>query len=90
MTFNKKGSLAFNFIYGLGFLFGLGILYIVFNQVIQVDYQPTIEGMIDDESPNKAMIEQMNSEWISYWEIIPILLVLTVMLYFFVSGIMQQ
>ena len=89
MKNNKKGSLAFTFIYAIGFLMALGLLYVLFNQVIQVEFQPVIENTIADDSPVKDKVLQMNSEWLSYWEFIPVLLVFAVMLYLFNAGVMQ-
>ena len=84
---NNKGSVAFVFIYGLAFLMALGILYVMFNQVTQVYLKPTVEDQIPDTSIHKQDIINMNNTWLSYWEAIPIALVITVMLYWFVNGV---
>ena len=87
MEYNKKGGVAFIFIYGLAFLMGLGIIYIVFNQVVIVDFNPVIENQIPDDSVNKQHIIDLNNTWLSYWAAVPFLLVITVLLYWFVNGI---
>jgi len=86
---NKKGSLAFDWIYGLAFLISLGLLYIVFNQVIDVHLVPAIENTIPDTFVGKSEIVQKNSEWLSYWAFIPFLLVFIILAYWFVAGVRQ-
>jgi len=82
----KKGALAFDFIYGLTFLFGLALLYIIFNQVATIDFQPTIEGTIPDSAPEKADIIINNNEWMAYWDKVPFLLLFSVLLFWFVRA----
>ena len=84
---NKKGSLAFSWIYGISFLVALSLLYIIFNQVVTVDFKPVIEAQIADDSPERDHILAMNEEFLSYWQVIPIFLFFTVLLYMFNSGI---
>lgn len=86
MIYNKKGGTAFIFIYGLAFLMAIGILYIMFNQVTQVHLKPVVENQIPDDSIHKQDIIDKNEVWLSYWEAVPILFVLSIMLYWFVNG----
>jgi hypothetical protein len=89
MKNNKKGSLAFVFLYSISFLIGLGLLYIIFNQTIVVHLNPVLDSQIADDSPEREHILALNVEFLSYWRIVPIFLLFTVLLYMFVNGISQ-
>lgn len=84
---NKKGSLAFDWLYGLSFLFCIGLLYIMFNQALSEHFIPTIEGMIPDTYVDKQILVDKNNEWMSYWNFVPILVVFVILTYWFVSAI---
>lgn len=87
MKFNKNGSLAFSWIYGLTFLFCIGLLYIMFNQALTVHFVPVIESTIPDDYQDAQIIIDKNTEWMSYWTFIPFMVVFFILTWWFVAAI---
>ena len=90
MVRDKKGAVAFDWIFGLTFLFALGLLYIIFNHAVTDNFKPVIEDMIPDDAPAKNDVLLDNTEWMSYWNVIPILFLFIVGTFWMVSSLRRE
>lgn len=87
---NKKGALAFELIFGLIILFALGILYIIYNQVVTVHIQPSVENIIPDSYGGKAAIVTQNNDYLSFWNIVPFIIVILIVMFLIMSAIRKN
>lgn len=72
---NRRGS-SYWFIYSLAFLFVLTILFIIFNQILNVNLYPISQDMTggDMTEPTK---------WLSFWNFTPYILVIIIIMFIF-------
>jgi len=93
---NKKGySTGFAWIFGLVTLFGLGILYVVFNQVFLGYLVPTIKMQVNSSYPpiDAATQLEINSgidKYMSFFHILPFVLFFVVIIYMIVVAIRKE
>lgn len=87
---NKKGAMAFDWVYALVFLFGLGVIYIVFNQVLTNDVLPFANGLVPDDFAGKGDIVNDNNTWMTYWNAMPFVLLIIVLLFLFVKSLIKK
>lgn len=87
---DKKGAMAFKWIYALIFLFALGVFFVVFNQVLVNDILPISNSLVPDSFEGKASIVEDNNSWMTYWNVVPFILFGVVLLYMFVQSIIKQ
>ncbi len=83
---NKKGALAFEFIYGLIFLFAMGVLFIVFNQVLMNHGVPASENLVPVTFAGKSDIVIQDNDYLSFWNIVPYLALILVLLYWIIKS----
>ena len=91
---NKKGySTGFAWIFGLVSLFGLGILYIVFNQVFRGYLVPTVKGMVNVtaiDNATKTVINTGTDKYMTFFDILPFVILFTVIIYMVVVAIRKE
>lgn len=76
----KKGG-AFNLIYGLFFLFALGLLFIVFNQINQNYLRPVLDNPALNFSQNSTAYAD---RYLSAWNMMPYVIIFIVGLFFLI------
>ena len=97
-TTNKKAySIGFTWVFSLLTIFGLGVLYIVFNQVFRVYLVPTIKGMVNGSTsgtviPNATQVA-VNSgidKYMTFFDLMPFILFFVVVLYMIIAAIRKE
>lgn len=87
---NKKGVVAFEFLYGLIFLFALALLFIVLNQVI-VNYGiPSSENLVPDSFVGKSDIVATDNEFLTFWNIMPYMFLILIIFFWIISAIKKK
>ena len=91
---SKKGySTGFSWIYALVSVFGLGVLYIVFNQVLTVSLVPTIKAMTNTSAVPPAIVAQVFAgidKYMDYFNFMPYVLFLVVIFYMVVTSYRRE
>lgn len=92
---NKKGySTGFSWIYALVILFGLGVLYIVFNQVFTAHLVPIITDQITSSSTidnaTKATTVAEINKYMDFFHVLPYVLFLVVVIYMIVAAVRKE
>jgi len=95
LLLNRKGfSTGFTWVFAIVSLFGLGILYIVFEQVFSAYLVPVITGLID-ASPlinvaTKAEVTANIAQYMTFFRALPLIIFLIVIIYMFVAAIRKE
>lgn len=94
---NKKASTGFAWIFALVTLFGLGVLYIVFNQVFLAYLVPTIKAQVNGSNGgipiDIATQNEINTgidKYIQFWGILPFVLFIVVIIYMIVVAVRKE
>ena len=93
---NRGYSTGITWIYGLVTIFGLGILYIVFNQVLTAELVPVIKSMVNATGPlaidvaTQAEINAGIDKYMDFFHIMPFVLFFVVIIYMFVAAIRKE
>ncbi len=93
---NKSGfSVGFSWVFGIVSLFGLGVMYIVFNQVFMGHLVPTIKNMANDSTSgiDAATVLLINSnidKYMTFFHTLPYVLVFVIILYMVVAAIRKE
>lgn len=93
---NRKGySVGFAWIFGLVTLFGLGILYIIFNQVFVAYLVPAIKGQMNNSyAPIDAATQQEVNDgidkYMTFFHIMPFVLFFVVIIYMIVVAVRKE
>lgn len=95
---NKGYSIGFTWVFGLVTLFGLGILYITFNQVFEGHLVPTIKEMTNSSTTLGADIPLETSErihtaidrYMNFFHLLPFILFLLVIIYMFIAALQKE
>ena len=95
---NKRGqSTGFAFVYGLIMLFGLGIMYIVFNQVFVGHLVPIIKEQANssaiydmDGGVTVAEINAGIDKYMTFFHLLPFILFFIIVIYMFVAAIRKE
>jgi len=91
---DKKGySTGLTWVFGLVSLFGLGILFIVFDQVFRVHLNPIIITQINTSNADNATKEEAFSfitQWMSFWEALPVILFIVIIIYLIINAIRRN
>lgn len=99
MIRGKKGySTGFTWVFALVTLFGLGILYITFNQVFVAHLVPQVKDMTDSNStlgqniPTETSLEiHANIDrYMNYFHLMPFILFFVVILYMIIAAIRKE
>lgn len=95
----KRGfSIGFTWVFGLVTLFGLGILYITFNQVFEGHLVPTIKDMTNSSTTLGANIPVETSQdihdnidrYMNFFHLMPFILFLLVIIYMFIAALQKE
>lgn len=89
---NKKGN-GWVWIYGLSFLFVLGLLYVIFLYVLEGNVAPVIKATATQNIHDAGTLTTINSgidRYLTYFKIMPFVLVAVVIVYMFASTIFKQ
>ena len=96
---NKKGySTGFTWVFGLVTLFGLGILFITFDQVFTMYLVPTIKNMVSNPAYNMLNVSLADQtsviagidKYMTFWHILPYVLFFVVVLYMIIAAIRKE
>lgn len=94
----KKGqSTGFAWIYGLVMLFGIGLLYIVFNQVFTAHLVPVVKSMVNGsmggttiDVTTQSQINGGIDKYMAFFHIMPFVLFFVVVIYMIVVAIRKE
>jgi len=95
---NKKGySTGFAWVFGLVSLFGLGIMYIVFNQVFTANLVPVVKDMTNQsvlsggiDVATQAEIYAGIDKYMVFFHILPFVLFFMVIIYMIIAAIRKE
>jgi len=91
---NKKGySTGFTWVFGLVTIFGLGIMYIVFNQVFTAHLVPVIKSQVNVSSIDIATQTEINAgidKYMMFFNAMPFILFFIVVIYMLVAAIRKE
>lgn len=96
MLRSKRGySVGFGWIFGLVSLFGLGVIYVVFNQVLTAYVVPTMINQINGTNSNIPLATQTTiitniDRYMTYFNFLPFLLFVIIIIYMIVLAIRQE
>lgn len=85
----KAFSTGYTWIFGLVTLFGLGILYIVFNQVFTAHLLPIITEQVNTSNIDNATKNQIyaaNDKYMTFFHILPFVLFFVVIIYMLMAA----
>lgn len=93
----KAQSTGFAWIYGLVMLFGLGVMYIIFNQVFMGSLVPLIKIQANSTQiqaiDNGTTVTQINAgidKYMDFFHALPYILFFIIVIYMFVSAIRKE
>jgi hypothetical protein len=93
---NKKAySIGWTWIYSLVTLFGIGLIYIVFNQVFTAHLVPVIKSQVNDTNANIDLATQniINTEidkYMDFFHAMPYILFAVVVIYMIVASFIKE
>ena len=93
---NRRGySTGFAWMFGLITLFGLGVLYIVFNQVLTINLVPVIKAQVNNsynpiDPATQAEVNAGIDRYMTYFNILPFVLFIVVIIYMIVVAIRKE
>ena len=96
---NKKGySTGFTWVFGLLTIFGLGLLYIVFNEVLTAYYVPVIKAQVNTTYPmmnpidnvTKAEIYSNIDRYMAFFNTMPYVLFFVVVVYMILAAVRKE
>lgn len=97
MKMKKAQSTGFAWVYGLIFLAAVGMLFIIFNQVIIQHLQPTSQGILnlsrDSGYLNQTQINALNTEnekYYKFFNIFPFVFVFIIIMWLVVASIRSK
>ena len=97
LLLQKKGySTGFAWVFGLVSLFGLGIMYIVFNQVFTAHLVPTIKNLANDtavtgiDAATVTIINAGIDKYMVFFNTLPFILFFMVIVYMIVAAIRKE
>ena len=77
--FKQKNGSAYYLIYGLFFLLVVGLLYVVFNQIVVDNIRPILDSPSLNFSDNSR---EYGDKYLGIWKLMPYILVFIVMIFF--------
>lgn len=95
---NKKGyGTGFVWVFGLVSIFGLGLMYIVFNQVFVAHLVPIVKGMVNDSTitpliDNATRLEIFAGidKYMDFFHAMPYILFFVIIIYMIVTGLKKE
>lgn len=86
---NKKGGAGREWAFALSIIFGIGILYMIFNTVFNYHLAPTFIDLMPDTETGDAGAKGIN-QYLSYWKFIPYLVIGGVIIYMFILAVKKE
>ena len=94
----KAYSIGFTWVFGLVTLFGLGILYITFNQVFEAHLVPTVKEMTNSSTTLGQNIDVNTSErihtaidrYMNFFHLMPFILFFLVIIYMLIAALQKE
>ena len=90
-------SIGFSWIFGLVSLFGIGILFIVFDQVFLAHLVPVIKNQVNGtyggvpiDNDTKTVIFSNIDKYMSFWHALPFILFFLVIIYMLIAAIRRE
>jgi len=86
-------STGFTWVFGIISLFGLGLLYIVFNQVLTVHVVPTIIGMVNVstiDATTRAEVISGITKYMAFFNVLPFIIMGAVVIYMFLAAVRRE
>jgi len=98
LRYSKRAySTGMAWIYGLVSLFGLGIMYIVFNQVFYAHLVPVVKTMVNnsysDGTIDNTTVLEVNAgidKYLDFFNLLPYILFFVIVIYMIVSAIRKE
>lgn len=91
---NKSGAAAWSWVYGLAFLFALGVLYTVFLYAFEGHIVPvlkeTVNNTIAMSAADKQDVYNGIDKYMTYFKIMPYVLFVIVIIYMIITTIYRQ
>lgn len=90
---NKGQSVGFSWIFALIMLFGLGILFIVFNQVLNGNLYPVITEQIaasDINASTQAEIVASIDKYLDFFDSLPFIMFVVIVVYMVIVAIRKE
>ena len=94
---NKKGySIGFTWVFALVSLFGIGILYIVFNQVFVANLVPTVKDLVNGSTgiiipeDTKSEINTNIDKYMQFFHALPYILFFVIVLYMLIAAFRKE
>jgi type II secretory pathway component PulF len=91
---NKKGySTGMTWIFGLVSIFGIGVLYIVFNQVFLAHLVPTMKNIVEEstiETATKTEIYYNYDKFMAYFQMLPFILFFVIVVYMVIASFRKE
>lgn len=93
---NKKaqtGGPGYAWIYGLVMLFGIGILYVIFNQVFLAHLLPVLTQTATDTITDVALRQEVlanQNKFMTYWNFLPYVLFAVIVIYMIVRAFQKE
>lgn len=90
----KALSTGFAWVYGIVMLFGLGVLYIVFNQVFYGYLVPTIKNNVNASTTitagTKHLIYGRIDQYMTFFNLLPYIIFFVVVIFMIISAIRKE
>ena len=88
-------STGFALIYSLIAIFVLGLLFVIFNQVMVVEFVPQIKSMVNSTTFDISLSDQTEingniDKYLSFWSMVPFLIFTVIIIYMIMSGIRHE
>lgn len=93
---NKRGySIGWTWIYSLVTLFGIGLLYIIFNQVFTAHLVPVIKSQVNSTEANidlatQATINAEIDKYMDFFHAMPYILFAVVVIYMIIASFIKE
>ena len=94
---NKGYSTGFTWVFGLVSIFGIGLLYITFDQVFLGHLVPVIKNQVNTtvgtvaiDAATKTQIFNNIDKFMTYWEAVPYILFGVIVIYMIVAAIRKE
>jgi len=86
-------SPGFSWVYGLVTIFGLGVLYIIFNYVFGAHLVPTLSTYVNTstiDAATKAQIFSGYDKFIAFWNIMPFVLIFVIIIWMIIIAVRKE
>lgn len=85
MKLNKKAS-SYWFIYVASFAFVLIIMYIIFNETLQVYMYPTTQYLTNGSTIGTSRADT----FLGFWQLVPFILIIISLFYLFIKSVSKE